>query len=51
MSEGRAAAAWHAEPIVQFLCSALGDGRAGVRVGHDNLIVITAALTGDGPGR
>ena len=44
-----AAAAWHAEPILQFFCSAFGDGLAGVRVSDDNMIVITAALLGDGP--
>ena len=44
-----AAAAWHAEPIVRFFCSAFGDGLAGARVSDDNLIVITATLPADGP--
>ena len=43
-----AAAAWHAEPIVRFLCSTFGDGIVGVRV-SDDLIVITATLPGDDP--
>ena len=43
-----AAAAWHAEPIVRFICSTFGDGIAGVRVGEDGFIVITAELSGDG---
>ena len=45
-----AAAAWHAEPIVRFLCSSFGDGLDGVRVSDDNLIVITGTLPGDSPG-
>ena len=43
-----ATAAWHAKPIVRFLCSAFGVGIADVRVSDDNLIVIEATLTGDG---
>ena len=43
-----AAAAWHAEPIVRFFCATFGDGIAGVRVGEDGFIVITAELSGDG---
>ena len=46
---GKSDAAWHAEPIVRFLCSAFGDGLAGVRVSDDNLIVITAEFQGDDP--
>ena len=45
-----AAAARHAEPIVRFLCSAFGDGLAGVRVSDDHQIVITATLPDDRPG-
>ena len=37
-----AAAAWYAEPIVRLLCSTLGGGITGVRVGEDGSIVITA---------
>ena len=43
------AAAWHAEPIMQFLCSAIGDGLADVRMSDDNLIVITTTLPGASP--
>ena len=42
-----AAAAWHAEPIVRFLCSTFGDGIVGVAVNEDGLIVTTAELSGD----
>ena len=42
-----AAAAWHAEPVVHFLCSTFGDAVAGVRVSEDGFIVITAELPGD----
>ena len=44
-----AGAAWHAEPITRFLCSAFGDGLASVRVSDDNWIVVTAALPGEDP--
>ena len=43
-----AAAAWHAEVVVRFLCVTFG-GIAGVRVGEDGFIVIMAEFTGDGP--
>ena len=42
-----AAAAWHTEPIVRFICSTFGDGIAGVRVDEDGFIVIIAKLPGD----
>ena len=42
-----AAAAWHAEPIVRFVCSTFGDGLVGVRVSDENFIVITAEFFGD----
>ena len=42
-----AAAAWHAEPIIRFLCSTFGDGIAGVRVTEDSFIVITAEFDRD----
>ena len=42
-----AAAAWHAEPIIRFLCSTFGDGIAGVRVTEDSFIVITAEFGRD----
>ena len=42
-----AAAAWHAEPILRFLCSTFGDGIAGAGVNEDGFILITAELTGD----
>ena len=32
-----------------FLCSTFGVGITGVRVSEENYIVITAALSGDGP--
>ena len=41
-----AAAAWHAEPIVRFFCSAFGDGIVGVRVSEESFIVITATFSG-----
>ena len=44
-----AAAAWHAEPIVQFLCAVLGVPIADVRVSEDEFIVVTAELRGDNP--
>ena len=39
--------AWHAEPIVRFFYSTLGDGIARVRVNEDGFIVFTAELCGD----
>ena len=39
------AAAWHAEPIIRFVCSTFGDGIAGVRVTEDRFIVITAEFS------
>ena len=44
-----AAAAWHAEPVVRFLCATLDGAIAGVRVTEDGFIAITAQLAGDGP--
>ena len=44
-----AAAAWHAEPVVRFLCSAFEVGIADVRVSEENFIVLTGALSGDAP--
>ena len=46
-SVAAAAAAWHAEPVVRFLCSTFGDRVAGVRVNEEGLVVLTAALSGD----
>ena len=40
-----AAAAWHAEPIVRFVCSAFGDCLAGVRASDDNLIARRVEVT------
>ena len=42
-----AAAAWHAESIVRFLCATVGDRIAGVRVSEDQFIVITAEFPWD----
>ena len=44
-----AAAAWHAEPVVRFLCSTFGDTVAGVQVNEDGFIVITFEVHADGP--
>ena len=44
-----AAAAWHAEPVVRFLCTASGRGLAGVRVSEDGFIVVTAEIASNGP--
>ena len=44
-----AAAAWHAEVVVRFICATFGGGISGVRVGEDGFIVIMTQLTGDGP--
>ena len=41
-----AAAAWHAEPVVRFLCSTFGDGIASVRVNEDRFVVITTEFYG-----
>ena len=37
-----AAAAWHAESVVRFLCATFGGGIAGVRLSEDCFIVIAA---------
>ena len=42
-----AAAGWHAEAVVGFLCATFGCGVGGVQVGEDGFIVITAELSGD----
>ena len=42
-----AAAGWHAEAVVWFLCAAFGCGVGGVQVGEDGFIVIAAELPGD----
>ena len=42
-----AAAAWHAEPVVRFFCSAYGGAVTGVRVNEDSFIVVTATVPGD----
>ncbi len=42
-----AAAAWHAEAVVRFLCATFGCGVDGVQVGEDGFIVVTAELSGD----
>ena len=44
-----AAAAWHAEPIVRFLCSTFGDAIASVRVREDALTMITGEFPADQP--
>ena len=41
-----AAAAWHAEPIVRFLCATFGGAIASVRVNEEGYIVIAAELPG-----
>ena len=43
-----AAAAWHAEPVLRFLCTTFGCGVAGVRVTEDGFIVVAAAFSADG---
>ena len=45
--ESIAAAYWHAEPIMDFLCSTFGDGTAGVRVTEDSFIVVTVEIPED----
>ena len=42
-----AAAGWHAEAVVRFLCAAFRCGVGDVQVGEDGFIVITAELPGD----
>ena len=42
-----AAAGWHAEAVVRFLCATFGCGVGGVQVGEDGFIVIMAELPGD----
>ena len=42
-----AAAAWHAEPVIRFLCAMLGDGIASLCVSEDGFIVTTAEVAGD----
>ena len=43
-----AAAAWHAEPVLRFLCTAFGCAIAGMRVNEDGFIVATAELSAAG---
>ena len=40
-----AAAAWHAGPLLRFLCISLGRTIAGMRVSEDGFIVVTAELS------
>ena len=40
-----AAAAWHAEPLLRFLSTALGGRVAGVWVNEDGFIAVTAELS------
>ena len=40
-----AAAAWHAEAVVRFLCARFGGGVAGVRVNEDGFIVVAAEFS------
>ena len=42
-----AAAVWHAEPVVRFLCATFGCRIPGMRVSEDGLVVITAELPGE----
>ena len=44
----RAAAAWHAEPVLRFICATLGCGVAGVQIADDGFIVVAAEVAGDG---
>ena len=44
-----AAAAWHAESIVRFLCSTYAGRIAGVRANQDGFMVITAEVPRDEP--
>ena len=43
-----AAAAWHAEPVVRFVCTAFGCWIAGFRVNEDGFIVVTVQFSADG---
>ena len=43
-----AAAAWHAEPVLRFLCTAFGCAIAGMRVNEDGFIVVAAELSAAG---
>ena len=40
-----AAPAWHAEPVLRFICATFGRGIAGMRVNEDGFIVVTAELS------
>ena len=44
-----AAAAWHAEPVVRFICSTFAEGVADVGVSEDGFIMITAEFSGEEP--
>ena len=44
-----AAAVWHAEPIIRFLCSTFVDGIAGVRVSEDGFLVVMAEFSENEP--
>ena len=44
-----AAAAWHAEPVLRFLCATFGCGVTGVQVSEDGFIVVMVDLAGNGP--
>ena len=43
-----AAAAWHAEPVLRFICATFGCGITGMRVNEDGFIVVTAELSAAG---
>ena len=43
-----AAAAWHAEPVLRFICATFDCGIAGMRVNEDGFIVVTAELSAAG---
>ena len=43
-----AAAAWHAEPVLRFICATFGCGIAGMRVNEDGFIVVTAVFPAAG---
>ena len=40
-----AAAAWHAEPVLRFLCAEFGCAIAGIRVSEDDFIVVMTELS------
>ena len=42
------AAAWHAEPVLRFLCATFGCGVAGVQVTEEGFILAAAEIAGDG---